>query len=112
MPLFPGYVFVRLALRDRLRVLEIPSVVRLVGFDGRPTEFRDEEMEALRLGLQSLHAKPHPFLTVGRQVEIKRGPLAGLKGILLRKKGSPRIVLSIDGIMRSIAVEVAAGDLI
>src|ERR1700740_156313 len=36
-PLFPGYVFVRLALRDRLQVLQIPSVVRLVGFNGYPT---------------------------------------------------------------------------
>src|SRR5215470_4543476 len=34
LPLFPGYVFVRLALSDRLRVLQIPSVVRLVGFNG------------------------------------------------------------------------------
>src|SRR5258706_14691214 len=45
LPLFPGYVFARLALRDRLRVLQIPSVVRLVGFDGQPTALPDAEME-------------------------------------------------------------------
>src|SRR5215470_10036357 len=37
LPLFPGYLFVRLPLRDRLRVLQIPSVVRLVGFGGSPS---------------------------------------------------------------------------
>src|SRR5207302_5892310 len=67
-PLFPGYVFVRLALRERLRVLQVPSVVRLVGFSGQPTELPDTEMEIMRSGLsQSLSAEPHPFLTVGRR---------------------------------------------
>src|SRR5437879_4480246 len=51
LPLFPGYVFVRLALRDRLRVLQIPSVVRLVGFSGHPTPLPDSEIETLRSGL-------------------------------------------------------------
>src|SRR5439155_2618893 len=69
LPLFPGYVFVRLALRDRLRVVQIPSVVRLVGFNGLPVALPDEEMGILRSGLsQSLRAEPHPFLTVGRRV--------------------------------------------
>src|SRR5712692_8315886 len=52
LPLFPGYVFVRLVLRDRVRVLQIPSVVRLVGFGGLPTALPDQEMEAIRNGLQ------------------------------------------------------------
>src|SRR6266571_7147008 len=68
LALFPGYVFVRLALRDRLRVLQIPSVARLVGFNGLPTALPDTEMEILRTGLcNSLRAEPHPFLTVGRK---------------------------------------------
>src|SRR6266705_2514893 len=59
LPLFPGYVFVRLALRDRLRVIQIPSVVRLVGFNGLPTALPDIEMEIMRSGLsQSLRAEP------------------------------------------------------
>ena len=65
LPLFPGYLFVRLALRDRLRVLHIPTVVRLVGFSGRPAALPDTEMEIMRSGLsQGLRAEPHPFLTV------------------------------------------------
>jgi len=111
LPLFPGYVFVRIALRDRLQVLQIPSVVRLVGFEGRPTALPEIEIEALKGGLQrQLHAKPHPYLTVGRRVRVKCGPLEGLEGILLRRKGSLRLVLSIHLIQRSVVVDVDAAD--
>jgi len=106
-PLFPGYAFVRIALRDRLEVLKVPGVVRLVGFNGTPTPLGDEEIESLRRALaQGARAEPHPFLTVGRRVRITAGPLQGAEGILIRKKGDPRVVLSIDLIRRSVAVEV------
>src|SRR6266446_9827203 len=111
LPLFPGYVFVRLALRDRLRALETPSVVRLVGFNGRPTALPDKEMEALRTCVAAgLAAEPHVYLTVGRRVRIKTGPLAELEGVLIRKKNMFRVVLSLDLIARSAAVEVDAAD--
>lgn len=111
LPLFPGYVFIRLALRDRLRVLEIPSVVRLVGFNGQPAALPNEEMEILRTGLsQSLRAEPHPFLTVGRRVRITGGPFTGLEGVLTRKKSSLRVVVAVDLIQRSVAVDVDAAD--
>jgi transcription termination/antitermination protein NusG len=110
-PLFPGYVFVRLSLVERLRVLQIPSVVRLVGFNGHPTPLPDEEIEGLRRGLAAgILAEPHPFLTVGRRVRIKSGPLEGREGILIRRKGSLRVVLSINLIMRSVVIDVAAAD--
>ena len=112
VPLFPGYVFVRLALCDRLQVVQIPSVVRLVGFGGLPTALPDTEMEMLRSGLcQSLRAEPHPFLTVGRRVRITAGPLAGLEGVLKRKKSGLRIVVTLELIQRSIAVDVDAADI-
>lgn len=112
LPLFPGYVFVRMALRDRLHVLQIPSVVRLVGFNGPPTALPDEEMDTLRSGLsQRLRAEPHPFLTVGRRVRITSGPLKGAQGILVRRKNTYRVVLSLDLIARSVAVEVEAEDI-
>jgi len=112
LPLFPGYVFVRLALRDRLRVLQIPSVVRMVGFTGLPTALSDEEIETLRSGLsQRLRAEPHSFLTVGRRVHIKAGPLAGLEGILKRRKSGLRVIVSLHLIQQSVAVEVDAVDI-
>jgi transcription antitermination factor NusG len=111
LPLFPGYVFVRLALRERLRVVQIPSVVRLVGFGGMPTALPDTEMEILRTGLgQTLRAEPHPFLTVGRRVRITAGPFAGLQGVLKRKKSSLRVVVTLELIQRSVAVDVDAAD--
>jgi len=112
LPLFPGYVFVRLALRDRLRVVQIPSVVRLVGFGGLPTALPDTEMDIMRSGLsQSLRAEPHPFLTVGRRVRISGGPFARLEGVLKRKKSILRVVVSLELIQRSVAVEVSAEDI-
>jgi transcription antitermination factor NusG len=113
LPLFPGYVFVRLALCDRLRVLQIPSVVRLVGFNAQPAALPDEEIEILRSGLsRSLHAEPHPFLTVGRRVRITGGPFAGLEGILKRKKGNLRVIVSLELIQRSVAVDVDIADVV
>lgn len=113
LPLFPGYVFVRLALRDRLRVVQIPSVVRLVGFNGLPTALPDNEMEIMRSGLsQSLRAEPHPFLTVGRRVRITGGPFAGLEGVLKRKKNSLRVVVTLEQIQRSVAVDVDIAEVV
>src|SRR5713101_4519172 len=111
LPLFPGYVFVRLALRERLRVLQIPRVVRLVGFGGQPTALPDSEMEILQAGRsRSPNAEPHPLLGVGRHVRITGGPFAGLEGILKRRKSRLRVVVSLELIQRSVAVDVDAAD--
>jgi transcription antitermination factor NusG len=111
LPLFPGYVFVRFALCERLRVLQVPGVARLIGFNGRPAILPDKEIESLKISAAAqLRAEPHPYLTIGRRVRIKRGALQGVVGILVRKKNALRLVLSIDLIMRSASVEVEAGD--
>jgi transcription antitermination factor NusG len=110
--LFPGYVFVHIDLKERLRVLQLPSVVRLVSFNGRPTPLPEGEIERISNGLASgLCLEPHPYLKIGRRVQIRSGPLAGAEGILTRRKDHFRVVLSIDLIMRSVAVEVDEADL-
>jgi transcription antitermination factor NusG len=112
LPLFPGYVFVRIALCDRLRVLQIPGVAKLVEFNGTPAPLPEEEIEALKKGLVcGVHAEPHAFLTVGRRVRVKAGPLEGLQGIVLRRKNRLRLIISLDLIRRAAAVEVEAADL-
>lgn len=112
LPLFPGYVFVHFALGDRLRVLQIPSVVRLVGVNGQPTALPDAEMEILRSRLPECSgAEPCPFLKIGRRVRVKTGPLAGLAGILVRRRSGPRVVISIDLIARSIIADIDSADL-
>jgi transcription antitermination factor NusG len=110
--LFPGYVFVHIDLRDRLRVLQLPSVVRFVSFNGQPAPLPDTEIEALGKGLASgIRAEPHPYLKAGHRVRVRSGPLAGAQGILVRRKDKFRVVLSIDLIMRSVAVEVDEADI-
>jgi transcription antitermination factor NusG len=112
LPLFPGYVFVRLALRDRLPVLQTPSVVRLVGFGGRPYALPDGEIEMLRQGLTpEMRAEPYPYLKVGQRVRVRSGPLQALEGILVRKKNGSRFVISLDLIMRSVAAEIDVAEL-
>ena len=113
LPLFPGYVFVRLALRDKLRVLQIPAVARLVGFNGQPAALADDEMEVLQRGLTAqLQAEPHPYLAVGRRVRVVSGPLTGLEGIIVRKKNRFRFVISLNLIMRSVSVEMDDADIV
>jgi transcription antitermination factor NusG len=110
-PLFPGYIFVRIALQERLRVLVAPGVVRLVGFDHRPAALHDEEIETMRTVLvRGLHSEPHPYLSVGRRVRIMRGALQGLQGVLIRKKGRVRLVLSLDLIRQSAMIELDSAD--
>jgi len=111
LPLFPGYAFVHIALRDRLQVLKVPGVVRMVAFDGAPAPLGDDEVESLRRALSlsaGVKAVPHPYLTAGRRVRITGGALAGREGILLRKKGEARVVLSVDLIQRSVLVSIDA----
>lgn len=112
LPLFPGYVFVQLCIRERLRVLQIPGVVRLVSFGGYPVPVSDSEIQSLKNAVAGgVLTTPHPYLKVGRRVRVKHGPLAGMEGILVRKKDRYRVVMSIDLIMRSVATEVQVSDL-
>jgi transcription termination/antitermination protein NusG len=112
LPLFPGYAFARFALAARLPVLKIPGVVRLVGFSGMPAAIEDDQVESLRQALANgVSAEPHPYLTEGRRVRITAGPLAGREGILVRRQGLVRVVLSIDLIQRSVLVDVNAESL-
>lgn len=112
LPLFPGYLFVHLGTQERLRVLQVPGVVRLVGFHGHPTPLPQEDMERIRgfLG-QGLRAEPHPYLVAGRRAHVVRGPLAGMEGIVVRRKNRSRLVLSFDLIQRSMAIEMEESDL-
>jgi len=106
-PLFPGYVFVRIALREKLRVQQIPGVAWLVGFNGHPSILADAEIEALKkLMVSGIRAEPFPFLTVGRRVRICAGPLSGREGFVVWRKGILRVVLSINLVQRAILVEV------
>lgn len=112
LPLFPGYLFVHMAIQERLRVLRVPGVVRLVGFNGSPTPMLPEDIQKIREFLeQGWRAEPHPYLQVGRRARVVRGPLAAMEGIIVRRKNRSRLVLSFDLIQRSMAIEIDEGDL-
>ena len=112
LPLFPGYVFVRMALRDRLNILRVPGVACLVGFGGQAAHLPEEEMLRIRK-IQELGggAKPHPFLTVGKKVHVNSGPLRGLEGVIVKQKNSVRFVVSIELLQRSVSIDLAAAEL-
>jgi transcription antitermination factor NusG len=111
LPLFPCYLFVRVRRSARGSVLSMPGVVSIVGSPKEPWPLPHFEIEALRLGVQMGKIEPHPYLKVGERVRITTGSMAGVEGILVRKKNQFRFVLTLDAIMRSVAVEVDANDL-
>jgi len=112
LPLFPGYLFVHIALADRLCVLEAPGVVQLVSFHGHPAPLNDSEIDAMRRGLsEGVKAQPYPYIKIGHPVEIKSGPLRGLHGKVLRRNSHLRVILSVDLLFRSVVMDVDAADL-
>ena len=107
VPLFPGYIFCRADLRQRLPILTIPAVRDIVGLAGVPTTIDEEEIEKVRLLVSSrLPLTRCGFLKCGQKVVVERGPLAGLEGILSEIKGKHRVVVSISMLQRSVAAEV------
>jgi transcription antitermination factor NusG len=112
LALFPSYVFVRISVQEKLRVLQVSGVVHLVSFNGQLAELPEQEINALRNGLKNdVYGEPHPYLRIGKKVRVIQGPMAGTEGILIRKKDKYRVVLSIDVLMRSVAVELDGSDL-
>lgn len=110
MPLFPTYLFARIEAMGRGSVLSVPGVLSIVGNGRQPVAVPDEEIEILRAGIQIPSVEPFPYLTVGEKVRVKQGPLAGYEGLLVRRKGRFRVVISVELIMQSISVEVDASE--
>jgi len=107
LPLFPGYLFCRFDFNQRLPILITPGVKLIVGLGKLPTPVSDAEIEALRRVVASgAPAEPHDYLSVGQRVRIREGSLAGVEGILVEAKNSWRMILSVNLLQRSVAVEV------
>lgn len=107
LPLFPGYLFCRLDLNNRLPVLVTPFVKGIVGAGTTPLPVADSEVEAIRTIVTSgQDALPWNFLPVGCKARIQEGPLQGLEGVLIEVKKRHRLVVSVTLLQRSVAVEV------
>jgi transcription antitermination factor NusG len=106
LPLFPSYTFVRIGCGGRIPVLSVPGVLSIVGGGRKSMSISDSYIHFLQKGLQEGKIEPHPYLASGTKVRIRNGVMAGMEGILLRKKNDFRVVLTLEMIMKSVKVEV------
>ena len=109
LPLFPGYVFVRMSLAARLRALTVPHVFSLVGTGSAPSTVAEAEIDSIKRGVEHGKVEPYPYLRVGEQVVVTQGPMSGITGILVRQQSNTRVVVSIQSITRSFILDVDAG---
>jgi transcriptional antiterminator RfaH len=106
-PLFPGYLFCRFDLDNRLPILTTPGVIQIVGFSRTPVAVNEAEIGAIQSLVASKYPRqPWPFLQAGDRVQIDSGPLRGLEGLLVELRGSHRLIVSVTLLQRSIAVEI------
>ena len=111
MPLFPGYLFVRIDPHDALDVLGAKGVVRILGSSGVPVPVPEEEIDAARRLVRSgIPCAPFPYDFEGREAVITGGPLEGLTGRIESQRGGFRLILSVHLIKSAVSVEVEAGD--
>jgi len=105
--LFPGYVFCRFDIHNRLPILVTPGVISVVGRGRTPVPLEQDEITAIQtIALSGLPVEPWPYLEIGEKVRIQNHALAGLEGILLRFRGRDRVVVSVPLLRRSVAVEI------
>jgi transcription antitermination factor NusG len=110
-PLFPSYIFVHIARREAVTVLQAPGVVSIVSAGREPSPLPTAEIESLRSALPMRRFEPHPYLVAGEKVRIISGSLMGMVGVLLRRKNDFRVVLTLDLIQQSVAAEVGIDEI-
>ena len=111
LPLFPSYIFVQIAAHNKLDCLRVPGVLGLVTFQGMPAVVATTEIENLRHGLSDQTiVQPHPYLREGRRVRVRRGAMAGVEGVLVKRRDRARVVLSISLLQRSVSVDIDEAD--
>ncbi len=111
VPMFPGYLFLQHAIdkRSSIEVRKARGLVRILGESWeKPSIVPDAEIEAIQTTLRaSVPVMPHPYLREGQRVRITQGSLRGVEGILLQSKPTKGLlILSVDLLQRSIAVEI------
>lgn len=106
-PIFSGYLFVHIPLKNRLEVLQTRGSVRLVGFNSLPTPVPDKELEAIRRFVEEkIPLDPYPYLAKGDRVYVRSGPFKGVEGFVVRKDKHTRLVISLDLLLQSVSIEI------
>jgi transcription antitermination factor NusG len=112
LPLFPNYLFVQCDLDSRVRVLQTAGVCWFVSNAGVPADVSEAEIEMVRRVVEApVTVQPHSFLDRGDRVRVLRGPLTGLTGILTRVKNQCRVIISLELLRKSAAIEIDLSDL-
>jgi transcription antitermination factor NusG len=109
MPLFAGYVFVRIPQDSnaRITVLRTYGVTSFVGSRGIGVPIPDVQIESLRtVFAQGISFSPYPFISIGQRVRIRDGSLEGIEGIVSAINGDKSLVISVDLIQRSLAIRI------
>jgi transcription antitermination factor NusG len=107
LPLFPGYIFCKFDPQNRLPILLTPGVNGVVGIGRNLRPIDESELSAVRAVLKSgSFCEPVPFIQIGQRVSVEYGPLAGIEGFVTMFKNSHRLVISVDLLQRSVAVEI------
>jgi len=114
LPLFPGYMFVRLSTKDSpdiLNVFNTKGVVRILSANGSLQPVPVEQINSIKSLLESkIEFDPYPYFVSGNEVVVINGPLRGIEGKILRRKGQNRLIISIGIIKRSASVEIDPAD--
>jgi transcription termination/antitermination protein NusG len=113
VPLFPGYLFVWIVRSSDvlLRVLKVPGIVDFVRDRNGPLAIPEKEIENVQTVLShGIECSPHPLLKAGDRVRVVRGALAGIEGTLIRSGSQAKLVISVEMIQRSVAVNVDSSD--
>jgi transcription antitermination factor NusG len=106
-PLFPGYVFCRFDVHNRLPVLITPGVISVVGRGKTPIAVDDKEILSIQAAIGSgIQMEPWPYLEIGERVRVKDDVLDGMEGILTNFRGSDRVIISVTLLRRSVALEI------
>jgi transcription antitermination factor NusG len=108
IPLFPGYLFCRFDLDHRFRILNTPGIADIVGAGHVPISIPESEIQSLQTLVSSkVVLVPWPFLKIGQRVQLERGPLAGVEGIVIQAEdGCSRVVVSVGLLQRSVATHI------
>ena len=107
LPLFAGYVFTRLPVRDRLKVISVPGVIRMLSYRGMPVAVSDAEIDAIRRCVESgAKLEPHAYIALGDRVRVREGTFEGLNGIVVRENNKCKLIVSIDLIHQSVSLEI------
>jgi len=103
LPLFPGYVFLLGTRTERLMALNTGRVVQPLEVANQEDLWRDLR-QVQRLIASGAPLSPEGQLLPGTPVEIRSGPLAGLRGTILQAVSGRRFLVRVDFIQRGASV--------